>query len=96
MKTNTHKMYGYSKEIIMCKPLSKISLIGFLVFSFNNMFPKTESASLKQGSGVIVQMKNGITHKEVIAKKGNKETLLKTANSAFTSAFQYVRHVRVF
>lgn len=64
----------------MCKPLSKISLIGFLVFSFNNMFPKTESDSLKQGPSVIIQMNNSVTHKEVIAKKGNKETLLKTAN----------------
>ena len=54
MKTNTYKMYGYYKQIIICRPLSKISLIGFLVFSFNNMFFQTEYGQLKQDQSIVI------------------------------------------
>jgi hypothetical protein len=64
MKTNTYKMYGYYKQIIICRPLSKISLIGFLVFSFNNMFFQTESGQLKQDHSIIIYINSIEIHKK--------------------------------
>lgn len=67
MKTNTYKMYGYYKQIIICRPLSKISLIGFLVFSFNNMFFQTEYGQLKQDQSIVIYINE-------IHKKNSKKT----------------------
>ncbi|OUU01308.1 MAG: hypothetical protein CBB92_03435 [Flammeovirgaceae bacterium TMED32] len=58
--------------------LSKIILIGLLIYSFNNVFSQTDT--LKQDQMVIIKMKNGDDYKGVLLKQGDGRILLKTVN----------------
>ena len=73
--------------------LSKIFLIVFLTFSWNNVFSQSETDTLNQEQIVIIKMENGDEYKGTISKKDSETIVLKTINGEISLIATNVRSI---
>lgn len=71
----------------------KISILGLLTFSCNNVFSQTETDTLKQGQIVVIKMENGNEYKGIISQKDRETIVLKTANGEINLIATKVRSI---
>ena len=77
----------------MNKLLSKILLLGVLMFAMNTGFAQTDTDTLKQNQTVIIKMKNGDEFKGTITKQDSETIVLKTVNGEINLIAANVRSI---